>query len=64
MIFRDEKMKAKTKAELLAEKNIKYEKKTKMKRIPIHRGYLLVPVEKYEANKEHYDKLSGWIPIE
>ena len=63
MIFRDEKMQAKTKAELLAEKNRKYEKKSKMKRIPIHRGYLLVPVEKYEANREYYDRLAGWIPI-
>lgn len=57
MIFRDEKMKAKTKAEISAEKNRKLEKKTKMKRIPIHRGYLLVPVEKYKANKAYYDNL-------
>ena len=63
MIFRDEKMKSKTKAELSAEKNSKYEKKVKMKRIPIHRGYLLVPVKKYRANKKYYDALAGWVGV-
>ena len=57
MITRIDKMKSKTNAELSAEKNRKYEKKTKMKRIPIHRGYLLVPMKKYKENKEYYDNL-------
>lgn len=63
MITRNDKMKSKTKAELSAEKNRKYEKKTKMKRIPIHRGYLLVPVEKYKSNRDYYDRLAGWVTI-
>lgn len=41
-----------------AKEHADFESKTPHKRIPIRKGFLMVPIEKYKKNKEHYDNLN------
>ena len=45
-------------AKRLKKEHDKWEKSKKFKKVPILHGYLLVPIEKWKANKKYYNSLN------